>query len=420
MNAGRLMKITVVSAMVAFCAGSGAASTLVVAKNADSGCGSLREALANAKEGDLILFDLRRGQNVIELKTPLAIPADAFSDRGLTIGGDNGGRYVEIRGDGSFCLLTIGTGNNVKIDGVTFANGKANSGGAICNYGAVTIRNCGFVGNSSPSWGGAICNMRAASCYVQNTDFTDNSCEGWGGAVASHTTPLTTLLGCRFRNNTCSAWGGAIAACGAGDMLVIDCEVRGNESYGGAVVAQSNSRLTLIGSSVSGNTATLGGADVYNLGGTVNAIGSYSPNNSGTIVGTTDLRELPKSYSSLLSTDVRALGGWYSPMTNRNGVVSMQLNGLACPCFAPKAAGKPVFEMTDEDYVTMSVDNVKPLLYYGLGWADAPGGEFTVAPGCWVQADASGRLPSDVRAPKGNGSSRFFRVKVTDDPTVVK
>lgn len=63
---------------------------------------------------------------------------------------------------------------------------------------------------------------------------------------------------------------------------------------------------------------------------------------------------------------------------------------------------------------------MKPLLYYGLGWSDTPSGEFTVAPGCWVRADASGKLPSDVRAPKGTGASRFFRVKVTDDPTVAK
>ena len=76
--------------------------------------------------------------------------------------------------------------------------------------------------------------------------------------------------------------------------------------------------------------------------------------------------------------------------------------------------------MTDAEFVTMTVENVKPLLYYGLGWSDTPGGEFVVEPGMWLQADENGVLPGDVKAPKGTGTSRFFRVKVTDDPSVVQ
>ena len=68
------------------------------------------------------------------------------------------------------------------------------------------------------------------------------------------------------------------------------------------------------------------------------------------------------------------------------------------------------------NFKRLTVENVKPFLYYGLGWSDTPGGEFTVEPGLWIQADANGVLPSEVKAPKGSGSSRFFRVKVTDNP----
>ena len=66
------------------------------------------------------------------------------------------------------------------------------------------------------------------------------------------------------------------------------------------------------------------------------------------------------------------------------------------------------------------VENVKPLLYYGLGWSETPCGEFVVEPGMWIQADENGNLPGEVKAPRGKGSSRFFRVKVTDDPMVTK
>lgn len=388
----------------------------------DSGLGSLREAIKEAEDGDTILFDLRKGRNVIELKSSLVIDGNRFKDRGITIGGDNGGRCVTIKGNGTFQLLTVRAGNKVNVDGITFKDGKDGFGGAIGNYGALTVRNCGFVGNASPSWGGAICNMRAVSCYVQNCDFVGNSCGGWGGAVVSHTTPLTTLLHCRFSDNVCETWGGAIAAYGTGDTLVIDCKVDANEAYGGGgIVAQSSARITIIGSEVSGNSAAAGrGNDIFNLGGTVNAVGAYCESNYGTIAGTTDLPTIPKKCSSLVSTDAKALGGWYSKVVDASGRASMQLNAQACPRFAARADGKPTFEVTDEEYVTMKVENVKPLLYYGLGWSETPGGEFVVEPGLWVQADANGVLPSDVKAPKGTGSSRFFRVKATDDPTVVQ
>lgn len=387
---------------------------------ADSGLGSLREALGAAEDGDTILFDLRRGKNVIELKTSLVIECNRFKDRGVTIGGANGGRCVTVKGDSTFQLLTVKAGNKVNVDGVTFKDGKGDCGGAIGNSGSLTVLNCGFVGNVSPSWGGAICNWQAASCYVQNCDFTGNRCEGWGGAVASHTAPLTTLLDCRFADNTCEAWGGALAAYGSGDMLVVNCEIRRNNAYGGAVVAQSNARLTLIGSTLTDNVAEFAGADVFNLGGTVNAIGSLCRDNRGQVAGTTDLQPLSVKRSSLVSTDTKALGNWYSKTVDANGSSCLRLNDHARPRFAARMDGRPTFEVRDEEYVTMKVENVKPLLYYGLGWSETPCGEFVVEPGMWIQADESGNLPGEVKAPRGKGSSRFFRVKVTDDPMVTK
>ena len=388
----------------------------------DSGLGSLREALAEAEDGDLILFDLRRGKNEIELKTPLVIANNRFKDKGMTIGGDNGGRCVTIKGNGTFQLLTVKSGNKINVDGITFKNGKNGSGGAIGNSGALTVRNCGFMDNESPTWGGAICNMQAASCYVQNCDFVGNLSGGWGGAIASHTTPLTTLLHCRFSGNMCEGWGGAIAAYSTGDTLVIDCKINGNEAYGGGgIAAQEGARVTVIGSEVCRNSATAGrGNDLFNLDATINAVGAYCESNYGMVAGSTDLTPIPKKYSSLVSTEAKALGSWYSQVVDASGRPCMRLNSQACPRFAARTDGKPAFEMTDAEFVTMTVENVKPLLYYGLGWSDTPGGDFVVEPGMWVQADENGVLPNDVKAPKGTGTSRFFRVKVTDDPSVVQ
>ena len=207
---------------------------------------------------------------------------------------------------------------------------------------------------------------------------------------------------------------------GSGDMLVVNCEIRGNHAYGGAVVAQSNARLTLIGSTLTDNAADFAGADVFNLGGTVNAIGSLCGDNRGQVAGTTDLQPLPVKRSSLVSTDTKALGNWYSKAVDANGSSCLRLNDHARPRFAPRMEGRPLFEVTDEDCVSMPVENVKPYLYYGRGWSDAIDGDYHVEPGRWIQADANGNLIGEVKAPRGKGSSRFFRVKVTDDPMVAE
>ena len=386
--------------------------------NADSGEGSLRDAIANAEDGDTILFDLRTGMNEIRLESAIEIAKNRFSRKGLAIGGDNGGRCVKISGGGKVQLFVVGRGNKVFADGINFADGKALSGGAICNEGELTVRNCAFTGNCSSSWGGAIANMKAAAFYAENCDFVGNKCGAWGGAVASHTTPVSIVLNCRFSGNACEAWGGAVAAFETGNFLVIGCNVHDNEAHGGSLVAHSSAKLTLIGTTVKDNSAVLGeGSDIFNLGGSVKAFGSYSQDNEGGVAGETGLAPLPMEYSVLASTDTKALGAWYSQVTNSTtGTVSMRLNRKAIPGFAVRTESQSIFDVDEDNMVSMPVDNVKPFLYYGLGWSDTPGGEFTVEPGMWIQADANGTLPSDVKAPKGNGASRFFRIKVTDNP----
>ena len=73
-------------------------STLTVTTNADSGVGSLRQAIAtaNANGGDdVIVFNLPNGSTTINLTTgPLVI--NSGNSDGLLIDGTNGGRPVTI------------------------------------------------------------------------------------------------------------------------------------------------------------------------------------------------------------------------------------------------------------------------------------------------------------------------------------
>jgi hypothetical protein len=86
------------------------------------------------------------------------------------------------------------------------------------------------------------------------------------------------------------------------------------------------------------------------------------------------------------------------------------------PGLATRTEGQSIFDVDEDNMVFMSVDNVKLFIYCVLGWSGTPGGKFTVEPGMWIRVDANGTLPFDVKAPESNGTSRFFRIKVTDNP----
>src|SRR5262245_41162700 len=85
-------------------------------------------------------------------------------------------------------ILSIGSGANVTISGLTLADGhatgfggRASTGGAIHNFGTLTLISCALTNNNSPS-GGAI--------------FND------GGRL--------TMTGCTVAGNTANAFGGGI------------------------------------------------------------------------------------------------------------------------------------------------------------------------------------------------------------------
>ena len=88
--------------------------------------------------------------------------------------------------------------------------------------------------------------------------------------------------------------------------------------------------------------------------------------------------------------------------------VRVELNEEA----TPKIDGETKVDLTgSEDEVALVPSNVKPGLLYGLGHSDSPAGPYVVEEGGWVQADADGKLPRALTAPKA-GASGYYRVVV--------
>lgn len=222
-------------------------------------------------------------------------------DKNITIAGESRENTI-INGTGSAQIFTIQKGINVVIKNLTFVNGTATqnltladknitAGGAICNFGNLTIINGTFRGNTATSEdmskkhvvaGGAVYN--AGDLTVTGSDFINNTATGnlignngtVGGSIFN--IGILTVDTSNFTGNSATA-GGAIYNLGV--LTVLNSIFTGNTAAGnnvtsgGAIYNEYNSTLNLnggilniYGSNFTGNQAsgngTSGGGAIGN------------------------------------------------------------------------------------------------------------------------------------------------------------
>ncbi|GHV74453.1 hypothetical protein AGMMS49940_17550 [Spirochaetia bacterium] len=174
-------------------------SVRYVTSDADSGAGTLRQAITNAVDGDTIQVALPKG-SVIRLESRLTV------DKNLTIAG-NGVTLTRAASwatvDGNSQLLYVnGSGITANISRVHFKDGRAAANGAAVriNSGTLNLESCIFSGNqtNTSGVGGAI--YSGGTLTVKGCTFYGNSA-GNGGAIYGSTGPLT-LTGNLFYGNT--------------------------------------------------------------------------------------------------------------------------------------------------------------------------------------------------------------------------
>ncbi|MEQ1736315.1 MAG: choice-of-anchor Q domain-containing protein [Rhodoglobus sp.] len=218
------------------------AATYSVTSSADSGAGSLREAigLANGSIGpDEITFqaglgDITLTSGTIEINDPLTISGPGPS-------------ALSIVRDGSFdmFLVDMDVTGDVVIGGLDFiGNSLLDSGRAIVvpagdpGLENLTVGNTWFGGFSSASEGGAVTVYAANNTVsISNSVFTLNDSDFPGGAV--------------YVGNT------------GGSLLVTDSEFTGNQATeGGALFVDAVAALIVQGSSFTENTAEIDGGAI--------------------------------------------------------------------------------------------------------------------------------------------------------------
>jgi predicted outer membrane repeat protein len=174
---------------------------LIVTSGADSGTGTLRNAISGAPADGTIIVD--PSVAVISLTSRLSISKSlTIEGNGVTITRDPS--WTTVDNSSQLLYLSSSSSTKVTIKRVWFKDGMARCGAAIYNYGGtVSLESCIFSGNkNSPDYsfygGGAIYNTGTMS--VKGSTFYGNRSEGYGGAICM--TGTLTLEGNLFYGNT--------------------------------------------------------------------------------------------------------------------------------------------------------------------------------------------------------------------------
>jgi predicted outer membrane repeat protein len=217
----------------------------------DSGTGSLRQTIADASPGTTITFDTGLDGQVIDLAgTQLAIAKD------LTLDATSLPNGLTLNGNGLSRVLEISSGVTVSIRGLAITGGASSDGGAIRNWGTLTLSDCTLSQNSSTAQGGALRNI--------------------GGS--------TTIEGCTFTGNTAGLSGGAIFSDTPVD--IINSTLTGNSAqFGGGLYIGNSSMATLVHTTIAANSASGLGGGIMVDGGTLNINNSIVANNTGPVTG---------------------------------------------------------------------------------------------------------------------------------------
>jgi hypothetical protein len=184
---------------------------------------------------------------------------------------------TECGRDGGGAILTFG---HVMLANSTLSGNRAGYGGGIINDGgSVSLSNSTLSGNSAPPGeGGGILNY-GGTLNVTNSAFTANSASGCycyigGGGIANEGGSVTVTNG-TFANNSAACQGFCIGGAIFNDFGTVSIsnstigkKGAGNSAdYGGGVF--NFDTLSIMGSTVTYNTATTEGGGIDNYGNTV-------------------------------------------------------------------------------------------------------------------------------------------------------
>jgi predicted outer membrane repeat protein len=178
--------------------------------------------------------------------SPIIVAEDALDLRGLTLLGSS---------DTTDGAAIVNRGTISVADSIITGGRAGRYGGGIYNDGQLTVRNSTFSANSAGTEGGAIYNAEGAVATIVDSTFFANDAEN-GGAIANYGS--LTITGSTFTSNTATLRGGAIS--GTGTVNITNSTFAGNDGGGhGGAISNSVGTLSVTHSTLWNNAAVFGG-----------------------------------------------------------------------------------------------------------------------------------------------------------------
>ena len=255
-----------------------ASTTFTVMNTADSGPGSLRQAIINANTNtgaDAINF--QAGLTGTITLTSGQLPAITEN---LTIIGP-GALVITVSGNHASGIFEIASGVIVTISDLTISNAFHFAGGGILNNGGTLSVSNSTLSDSSSSAGGGIANLGGGSVTVINSTFSGNTASGGG---IFNQGGMVTITNSTISNNSAAGGGGVFNQ--GGTVTITDSTISNNSAtvggfaMGGAIFIDSGT-VNIANSTLSGNLAINGGGGIRVTGGTVNIKNSIVANSTG-------------------------------------------------------------------------------------------------------------------------------------------
>ena len=232
--------------------GNRPANLITVTNTNDSGPGSLRQALADANDGDTINFDVSlKGQTIALTSGELVI------DKSITITGPGSDQLaVSAAFQYHIRIFHVMASPTVIIEGLTIGPSLYIYGCGIQNDQAIlTVNNCAVAGNAGLKFGAGISN--GGTLTVNNSSITGNALQyqGTGAGISS-----------------------------SGTLIINNSIIRGNVSGkgytdGGGIY--SSGMLEITNSTIDGNSVGGSGGGIYNLGVAIITSSTISGNFAG-------------------------------------------------------------------------------------------------------------------------------------------
>jgi uncharacterized repeat protein (TIGR01451 family) len=245
---------------------AGQASTRTVTNTADSGVGSLRQAIADAQPGDTVVFSLTLPATITltsgQLEITQSLTIDGPGSHLLAISGNDASRVFQVDEFAKVCHLAV------SLSGLTIQNGDVgnDSGGGLWNDEILTLTDVAFRHNSA-RYGGGMYN-KACDSSLTHVSFSLNSASYYGGGLYANGPGSPRLTHVSFSLNWAGQCGGGLhnaSSSPRGNHLTF---TRNSAYWEGGAIYNNSSNARLTNATFRANyTVTGDGGAIYNNSG---------------------------------------------------------------------------------------------------------------------------------------------------------